>query len=93
MRWYRLASGYETLDGTLMERARRELVARIRSLRDRAVTDEFRDLDPRWRGEVRRRSLLLPSTDCVGRRSIHEIREVQKVVGGIEDDVERFREG
>lgn len=88
MRWHKTAEwGHgDTLDGQLMARTYRSIKKDLEELKLLANANGPESVTPRWRGEIRRKILLLPPVERVSRMSMHELGEVKAVV----DEVRRL---
>jgi hypothetical protein len=91
MRWHKTAGGHgDTLDGQLMAKTYRELRADMEALKAMASTGGPAHVLPRWKGELRRRILLLPPLDRTHKMSMSELHEVRAVVDEIKRLVRRY---
>jgi hypothetical protein len=70
-----------TLEGQLIKQEMKRLAREVDVLRVTAATGGPESVLPRWRGEVRRQILLLPSTVVVSRMSMHELHTLAKQIG------------
>ncbi len=100
MKWYKVAyeAGHgDTLNGQYMNRELNRIAKELDRLRTSAQVGGPEDVLPRWRGDVRRRILMLPTREVISRMSMYELEQVS---GEIDDilgtmakfSVKRFKE-
>lgn len=87
MRWYKSA---QTDNGEMMGRERRRLAEELDILRQAAASGGPDDVLPRWKGEVRRMILLLPSKEAMSRMSMMELKELSSKISDIRGLMEKF---
>jgi hypothetical protein len=80
----------DTLEGQLMRRTLDGLAKRVADLRARAAANELGDVLPRWRGEIRRAILMLPTTERLARLSMMELEGLEKRVDEIASSMRRY---
>jgi hypothetical protein len=93
MRWYKTADYLhgDTLDGQRIEAERAKLLKDLGSIRARAArNDGLDDVLPRWRGEIRRKIVLLPTDERLGRLSMMEIDELASKVESIRSEMDKY---
>jgi hypothetical protein len=92
VRWYKVADHGDTLNGQMLEQRRVALAKDIAELRDQASLGGPQDVLQRWRGELRRKMLLLPASDRVYAMSMSEVNDTAKVVSEVRRLVSRYSE-
>ena len=93
MRWYKKADyGHgDTLDGQRLEAERAKLLKDLGGIRAKAARNGgLDDVLPRWRGEIRRKIVLLPTDERLGRLSMMEIDELASKVAAIRSEMDRY---
>jgi hypothetical protein len=85
MNWYKYAKDGDTLHGQFMKREMERLMGEVKGLKMMVSASGPDKVLPRWKGEVRRHILLLPSLQRMPRMSMYELSKVS-------DDVESIRE-
>ena len=95
MDWYKpqvkTADHGDTLRGQMMAQELARLVKKVASLRAVAASGGPQGALSRWRGEIRRRILLLPSTEVMPRMSMSELEKVASYIEEIESLTKRYR--
>jgi hypothetical protein len=87
MRWYKAA---QTDNGELMGREQRRLAEDLDILRREAASGGPSDVLPRWKGEIRRMILLLPSKEAMLRMSMMELKDLSSKISDIRGLMEKF---
>jgi len=67
-----------------MDREMKKLYATISEMRSKAASGDMEHVLPRWRGELRREILMLPSPQRLPNMSMYELREVAAMVEKIQ---------
>lgn len=80
----------DTLSGQMMKQERERLTNTVRRLKTEASTGGPESVLPRWRGELRRKILLLPALDRIANMSMYELRTIDTEVDGIKAAIERY---
>lgn len=92
MIWYgtvKTAGHGDTMEGQHMRSTYSALRDEIEQLRESAIHGGPDKVSPRWRGELRRRILLLPPVGKLGRMSMYELGQLKLSVDSIKDDIKR----
>ena len=82
----------DTLHGELFDQTLNRVAKAMRSLVASAATGGPASVLPRWRGEIRREILMLPSEDKLGRMSMHELNEVDNKISDIASEMNKYSE-
>jgi uncharacterized small protein (DUF1192 family) len=91
MRWFvKVAKHGNTLDGQMMTQELNKLTKDVRKLVTEAIAGGPSSVLPRWRGEIRRSILLLPSEERLNKLSMYEIEELKTKVAEIKAKIERY---
>lgn len=94
--WYSIikqaeARGHgDTLHGERKRRESEALMRDISKLRKKAIANELEEVLPRWRGEARRKILLLPPVDRIHNMSMMELETLTSEVRDIRDYMQRY---
>jgi hypothetical protein len=67
-----------------------EVMGDVMKLREAAIADKMDNVLPRWRGEMRRRILLLPSVERLPRMSMMELDDLKVEVDSIWATAKRY---
>ena len=95
MNWYsrlqKIAVGHgDTLHGQFLAKERERLANRVRNMRSAAASGGPDSVLPRWRGEIRRKMLMLPPSDKIAAMSSFELRDVDAEISEIERLSKRY---
>jgi len=73
-----------------MKRELTRLSLELDRLRTSAATGGPDDVLPRWRGDVRRRILMLPTKDVIARMSMCELEQVSAEIEDLQSTMAKF---
>ena len=89
MRWYKTADHGDTLQGQRLSEEMEKALKAVSRLKDQ-VAANGPDVLGRWKGELRRRILLLPPQERVARMCMHELEELSSRTDEIERDIAKY---
>lgn len=90
MNWYKYAKDGDTLHGQFMKREMNRLMGEVKTLKAMVEPSGPDKVLPRWKGEVRRHILLLPSLQRMPRMSMYELDQVSSKVEEIRQMMRRY---
>ena len=96
MEWYKLVKVAEdfghgdTLRGQYIKREKERLAKLVTKLRTAAGSGGPNDVLPRWKGEIRRKILMLPTMDVISRMSMYELSSLSEHVAELEGLMRKF---
>jgi hypothetical protein len=98
MNWTRKAQSQpighgNTLNGERIARELRRIASEVQALRAEAAAGGPDDVLPRWRGDVRRMILMLPSTSALERMSMYELEEASARLDEVRASMDRYSAG